>query len=253
MVERLISDPPGEIDTLLLEGTTVGREGLEREVTSESDVEDALTSTFRRSMGLALVHASAQNIDRMVSIFRACLRSERTLLVDLYAALILEATGNHRIPQSHWDRVALCVPHFQRLRIKEESWFDVLGRHSVNRVYADRQVAKTPERFALLFRPLWQRDLERAGCLDGAVLIHSQWQGYLTEPRFQALERWREERGIGFEIIHTSGHAGVGDLRRLAEALDPGKVVPIHTTCPEGFASIHERVVRHSDGEWWEV
>ena len=253
LFERLIAEPPLAIDALLLEGTLVGQEPHAHRIRSESDLQVAFQRAFKETRGLALVHASAQNIDRMVTIFKASKDSSRTLLVDLYAAAMLEATDNPRIPQSHWEEVALCVPHRQRVQIKEEGWFTKLDRHKKNRVFLDREVRANPERYVLLFRPLWRRDLERAGCLKDAVLIHSQWKGYLEEKRFQEIERWRASHGIGFEVIHTSGHASIDDLRRLARALNPGKLVPIHTASPDGFGSIHERVVRHSDGEWWDV
>ncbi|MGV7245199.1 hypothetical protein ACRXB1_26230, partial [Caballeronia sp. M23-90] len=43
----------------------------------------------------------------LVSIYRAAKRTGRTLVIDLYAAAVLEATGNTDLPQSHWDGVAL--------------------------------------------------------------------------------------------------------------------------------------------------
>ena len=47
---------------------------------------------FTNTEGLALVHASAQNIDRVVSIMRARKRTRRKLIIALYTAAILEAT-----------------------------------------------------------------------------------------------------------------------------------------------------------------
>ena len=174
-------------------------------------------------------------------------------MIDLYAAMILEATDNPRIPQSFWDRVALCIPKAQRIQIKRNGWFEALARHSIHRVYPVRHIAKAPGSYALLFRGLWMRDLERAEAIKGASLIHSQWEGYLREPRFQEIEAWRVSHGLQFFKIHTSGHASPADLRRFAAALAPRYLVPIHSTAPQKFTSIYSNVVRHADGEWWEV
>ena len=38
-----------------------------------------------------------------------------------------------------------------------------------------------------------------------------------------------EGAGVSFATDHASGRASLADLRRLATALDPGRVVPIHT------------------------
>ena len=62
-----------------------------------------------------------------------------------------------------------------------------------------------------------------------------------------------DARGIPFEIIHTSGHASVADLKRLAAAVGPKALVPIHTFEAERFPDLFENVVVRQDGEWWRV
>ena len=57
------------------------------------------------------------------------------LLIDLYTAVVLEATGRDSIPQSDWDEVRLYTPHRQRVTIKEKGLFLDLGRHKANRVF----------------------------------------------------------------------------------------------------------------------
>jgi ribonuclease J len=100
LTEELIARPPKNINVLLLEGSALGRlEGC-KSFPSEADIEQRLFDIFKDAHGLTLVHASSQNIDRIVSIFRACKRSGKTLVIDLYAAVILEATGSRHIPQA---------------------------------------------------------------------------------------------------------------------------------------------------------
>ena len=251
LVECLIANPPRQIDVLLLEGTTVGRES-ENEPKSEYEVEIELAAIFRSTPGLSLVHASAQNVDRLVSIFRACKKSNRTLVIDLYTAEILAATANPRIPQSDWTDVALCLPQRQRVQIKQNGWFDMLKRHSRNRIYP-QAIAKNPGAYTLLFRSLWMQDLERENCLTGACLIHSQWAGYLKEERFLDLDAWRERHGIVFHQAHTSGHASPTDLKLFAAALAPTTLVPIHSAMPENYGKFYPNVVQRADGEWWTV
>lgn len=253
LVERLLHSPPSDIDVLLLEGTTLGATEHRHAAIAEDDLEAKFIRVFRDCQGLALVHASSQNVDRLVTIYRACLQSGRTLVIDLYTAMVLEATGNPSIPQSDWERVAVCIPLAQRIQIKRNGWFADLKRHTDRRIYADRHLAKTPKDYVLLFRPLWMGELERYGCLADACLIHSQWQGYLTETRFQNIDEWRRRHGMGFHEIHTSGHASPADLKRFAKALAPKRLVPIHSNCPDSYVTLYPDVEQHTDGEWWEV
>jgi ribonuclease J len=94
LFDRLVSQPPLGVHALLLEGTHIGSSGHVREaVTTESEVEAAMAATFRSTTGLAAVVSSAQNIDRLVTVYKACRRAGRTLLVDLYTVAMAQATG----------------------------------------------------------------------------------------------------------------------------------------------------------------
>ncbi|HJO14526.1 MAG TPA: MBL fold metallo-hydrolase RNA specificity domain-containing protein, partial [Candidatus Pacearchaeota archaeon] len=45
-----------------------------------------------------------------------------------------------------------------------------------------------------------------------------------------------DEYGISPIHVHTSGHAGVKQLKEFAEALNPTTIIPIHTLSPERFS-----------------
>ena len=53
---------------------------------------------------------------------------------------------------------------------------------------------------------------------------------------------------------HTSGHASVGDLRRLTQAVNPTTVVPIHTEAPGRYGhALQRHITPHPDGVWWPI
>ena len=188
----------------------------------------------------------------MVSLYRACKRTGRTLIIDLYAAEVLRATGNVNIPQSHWPNVAVYIPHYQRVQIKRSARFDLLALHKSQRIFAEQLKALTP-RAAMLFRPAMLNDLDRADCLAGARAIWSQWDGYLKQERGEALLSSLAARKIPVARAHTSGHASIVDLKRLAEAVAPNMLVPIHTYQPQQFPEHFKAVSLKNDGVWWEV
>lgn len=252
LFERLLEKPPTNIDALLLEGSSVGRICDEQQFPKESNIEAQLVKIFSTTEGMALVHTSAQNIDRIVSIFRASKKTGRKLVIDLYTAAILEATGNQKIPQSDWPEVALFVPQTQRIQIKENAWFDLLKRHANNRIYIEH-LKEAPRKSTLLFRPLHRFDLERGKCLAGASYIYSQWEGYWERGNYNTVKDWLGKHNIRKHSIHTSGHASPGDLERLVAAIKPRKVVPIHSFMPERYQELFPNVEMHDDGEWWEV
>jgi ribonuclease J len=252
LFEKLISDPPGKIDALILEGTTIGRLGDGQVFPIESDVEKQLVEAFSDTGGLVMVQASAQNIDRVVSIMRASKRTGRRLVIDLYTAAILEATGNRNIPQSDWPELALYVPQKQRVQIKREKWFGLLDRHKSNRIFIE-ELHQASGKTTLLFRPLHIPDLGRGECLAGAAFIYSQWEGYWERGDCDPTKKWLEQNGIQKQSIHTSGHASTADLQRLALAIEAKKVIPIHSFLPDRYPEVFANVEVHGDGEWWEV
>jgi ribonuclease J len=252
LFERMIANPTKNIDVMLLEGSSLGRLDMDQSFKTEMELEVELVEAFKASKGLAMVHCSSQNIDRIVSIIRASKRTGRTLVIDLYTAVILEATGNSSIPQSSWQDVALFIPQSQRVKIKKNAWFDLLKHHSANRIFREA-ISEEPHQYTILFRPLYQGDLTRGKCLDGASYVYSQWEGYWERGEYDDVKRWLEKHGIEKRSIHTSGHASPKDLKRFVEALAPKVVVPIHTFQPQQYKLMYPTVEMHVDEEWWDV
>ena len=136
--------------------------------------------------------------------------------------------------------------------IKNSKLFDLLKKHSKNRIFIEKLQAE-PARYVLLFRPLHISDLIKTDMLKDAVYVYSQWEGYFEKDSFNYLREWLIKYNISKVSVHTSGHAGIGDLKRFAEALNPSAIVPIHTFMPEKYEEIFNNVYLHADGEYWEV
>jgi len=100
---------------------------------------------------------------------------------------------------------------------------------------------------------LHRLDLERAECLAGATYIYSQWEGYWAQGAYDRVKNWLVRHSIQKHSIHTSGQASPSDLKKLVSAINPDKVVPIHSFFPEKYPELFPNVEAHNDGEWWEV
>jgi ribonuclease J len=99
------------------------------------------------------------------------------------------------------------------------------------------------------FRASMAAELEAIRCLAGGLLVYSMWPGYLERGALD-LRDWAARNGMTFEVMHTSGHAGSKDLRRLVRALSPRMLVPIHTLAPERFGQFGCQVWPARDGTW---
>jgi len=252
LVDKLIDSPPPNVNVLLMEGTCIGRSDSDRGFPTEADLETRFVEIFKQTTGMPLVWCSGQNIDRLVTVFRACKKSGRQFIIDMYTAEILRATGNERVPQADWDGIRVFLPKSQKYRIIKQAAFDTSDSYKPFRIYSDQLAAVAPKS-VLLFRPSMMRDLDDAACTAGASVICSVWAGYLNDPSNQRFLTWMKDRGIPLEHCHTSGHASVADLRRMREAFADAVAVPVHLADRDGFVKLFESVQLHQDGEWWEI
>jgi ribonuclease J len=153
LYERLVAKPPRPVHAMLMEGSSLGRLDPGQQFPTERAIEAQLVERFGPD-GFVGVCASAQNIDRVVSIYRACKRTGRTLLLDLYAMEILRATGNPNVPAAGWPSLAIYVPEYQRRHIARTERFDIVARYKPNRIYREA-ISTFVARAVMLFRPPW--------------------------------------------------------------------------------------------------
>lgn len=250
--ERFLKHPPSDVDVLLMEGTTIGRSGSEAKFKTEQELEQCFLEYISDSKGMVLVWTSGQNIDRLVTIFKACKRSGRQLILDMYTAEILRTTGNQKLPQADWKGVKVFLPDSQRRQFIKKQQFKLVDRYKPFRIYPI-QLALQASHSVMLFRPSMVRDLEKAECLREATLIYSLWPGYLKRQELRSFHEWLDKLSIPLVHCHTSGHASPQDLQRFAKAIAPKMLVPIHSFATKRFKEYFENVEMKKDGQWWEV
>ena len=249
----LLAHPPPAVDTLLLEGTHVRSDGTDwPQGPSEAHVLEQLVATFEERKGLILAAFSAQNIDRLCSVHQACLRSGRTLIVDLYAATMALVSGEPDAPVPGSPGYRIWVPQNQRVRIKRAQEFERVKQLGEARVFPN-QLRGMAEDSVLLFRGGLAKPLGRAVDLDDATLVWSMWSGYLKGDHGAATRQLISEHRWQVRHHHASGHASVADLQALVAAMAPKTVVPIHTEGADRYSDLFAGVSVHADGQWWEI
>lgn len=249
--DRLVAAPP-VCEVLLMEGTHVRASGEEAPRSTERDVEDDLLATINETPGMVAVFSSAQNIDRLVTVYRAARRSGRTLVVDLYTASVAAATGRDSIPRPGFPGLAVYVPQRQRRRVLQTKEFHRVQEIADERLFPE-DLARDRSKLVYLGVSSTADELIDAGALAGGLVAWSLWHGYLTEPSGVRLTSRLAADGIPIVQHHTSGHAYVDDLARLVDAFAPARVVPIHSEATHRFADLFPRVEPHPDYEWWDV
>lgn len=246
LLERLIADPITDVDCLVMEGSMLGMsEGPYRD---EAAVEKALHDIIADQGSYTFIFCSSQNLDRLVSVYRAVKRVGATLVIDLYTAFVLDKLRSisTRIPQFDWDRIRVLYSysHAQKLAAYDK---ELLYKYRRTKIGFE-EIKANPKDTVLLCKDnsYFRVMLRHLGDLINTKAIYSMWHGYLMRSN---LARVLESHGIGMIEIHTSGHAYREALQRLSQALKPKYVVPIHTFHPEYYSELFENVIQLSDGE----
>lgn len=248
LVRNLMQSPPPDIDVLLMEGTNLGSNKTTK---SEPDLEDDFVGLFRLTPGRVFVCWSAQNIDRTVSIYRACLKSGRTLVVDLYTAEVLELLADSgRLPRAGWNNLKVVITRAFVGLYRSKGRGDFVERMAVHGVSASR-LADNCGKWVIMIRPSLMRDMIPKGVTPNSndSWSYSQWGGYLKQPDGGALKEWFDQGGAKATHIHTSGHASVADLQAFAAAIKPKALVPIHGVAWDSDSDGFCNIVRLRDGE----
>lgn len=248
--DRFCRRPPAPVDVLLMEGTTLGRP--DRTNPTETEVELQAAALLKSSDLPALAVFSPMNLDRVVSLHRAAVRAGRRLYMDAYGALCIEQFRALGVRLPRLGRKAGDIG----VLLGGEPWLDrpehqAFKNQLVSSLASpfDRALGEKPL-IACRFR-LLSRLEKRAEALRGGLLLYSQWAGYLEKDA--RLTSFAERLGLAIHHVHTSGHADLGTLRRLIEAVKPKVLVPIHTdsasTYPAQFGLVSVRLLE--DGESW--
>lgn len=246
LFERILHDPPKDIDCLLLEGTRLGRsENTETltEYPDEQSVEEKLVSILKEKTNIALMLCSSQNLDRLVSAYRAVLKTNSILVIDLYTAFVLQALSglSSRLPQYHWKgiRVKYWKHHAEKLAGSgHQDFLYAANKHKIKileiieRRAEILMLAKSNSLFPIITKNLPDyKDLR---------VIWSMWRGYLTGE--EPVSKFCSQNNLEISFVHTSGHAPLKDLKRFAEAIQPRKIIPIHTEFPHRYQDLFPNV-----------
>lgn len=171
--KRLLAEPAIKgVDVMLMEGTHLGRQG-HADAQTEATLEDDVTESISNAKGLVLACFSGQNIDRVVTFWKAARRAGRTFVADAYLAHILEALNRSTLPKP-----PVFLPKSMKAKLIRENNTEVVLPFRRRRVYLE-QIADRANKLVMMFRSSMTHEFEGLGCLKGGKLIYSQWPGYL--------------------------------------------------------------------------
>jgi len=250
LLDTVIRNPPANVDYLVMEGSMLGRdEGL---YLNEDAVEQAMYQLIQHQGGPCYVFTSSQNLDRLVSIYRATRRSNKTLVIDLYTAFVLDKLSilSPSVPQFSWQGVRVLFSHYHAGKLADQD-LQLLYKYRKSKIDFEEIRDNQRDKVILVKDSQYSRTvISKLRQRAKATAVFSMWSGYLERTN---LRHFLESQNIEMTEVHTSGHAYLSQLKSLAEALKPRFVIPIHTFHPERYSDIFPNVIQLKDGETMEL
>ena len=221
---KMLSYYAKDIDYIICEGTTVSRTG-EPPMTEHELGRKA--AELMKSKPHVFVLCASTNIDR-IGVFYHANPKGRFFVCDKYQKEQLEIVRDgHKDKSSFYDfsHVYDYAPNLDKHM--EEKGFCMLIRQG----------------------EFFKRVIEKYK--DNCLIIYSMWTGYLDDrARSQGLCDFLAL--YEYQVLHTSGHASLQDLKQVYDTVKPKRgFIPFHTDAPEKFSEIipERDLILLNDGE----
>lgn len=233
---------PKNVDYLLMEGTTIGRG--QQSFPSEKELEENFIDVFKSKQEINLINTSAQNIDRLITIYRACKRTNKLMVVDVYTAAIMKEMAEYATipyPSASFPEIKVMYPYFLSKMIADKIGKEFLYQFQPFKITKE-EISERRKEIVFLIRPSMKADIDRIAKMENGNFIYSMWSGYLEQPKTKAFIDHLNSKGFSFHQIHTSGHADIETLKDMVTAMKPKNLVPIHTFDGDDYKDIFKDV-----------
>ncbi len=250
LFKQLVEKPPQNIDCLLMDGAAFDREDAEYK--TEVEVEKRLEEILNQRKNMTFLFVSSQNIERIVSAYKACLNTGSIFVIDIYTAFVLDKLRKvfKRIPQFNWKNLRIKFQKNQAEALAAAGYRDLLYVYNKRKIDVF-EISRNKQRILMLASdnsvfPVILKDIKDVA---GATIAYSMWEGYLSE-QFGV---FCGEKGLILEYIHTSGYPNPEDLQAFASAIKPKTLASIHTFDAQKYPLLFNNVKILSNGEAFDI
>ena len=242
---RLYKDLPQNVDYLILEGTNIGKST--DKIETENDIKNQFAEHFQKdSDRINFIWCSGQNIDRLVTIYKACLISDKIFVPDLYVANVLAEVHllNIKIP-SPSSHPHIKVSYATSYHLDKHKDFAFRMRsYKIDSV----EIAKSPEKYVVIVRPSMLVFMKKIDAAKANFHI-SLWKNYETKDENKGFFDWISQKGYNKIYPHTSGHADRQGLIKIVNHIKPQAIIPIHTQYKDKYGEFFGSVIVLEDKE----
>ena len=258
LTEAIMRTPPKRVDVLIMEGTNLPAAGAVLKPTpTEAELEEQFASLFKTCTGRVFVSWASTNIDRTVTLYRACKQSGRVLVPDLYCMLVLMRLNEFaQIPQPEWKGGHMRAVATRKMmdlmkRLGEPGLIEYLKKHRA--AMSANKLPATPEKWVIMARSSLVDDYRKKGVVptEDDAWVWSLWNGYLEQESTLPMREFFAPCQKAY--IHSSGHASLDVLQKFAKAMQPKMLIPVHGETWMEHTDTFPGIISVQDGQWIKI
>lgn len=229
----------GTPDVVLSEGTNIAK----AELSSEQEVLEKSTTIIQGCKSLAIADFSEPDFDRFRTMKSAAQKNDRELVIEPRRMWILHAINKCRGLKApsivkddaiRWfDGEKKRISKYEKLLHEADPPIKRLAERSVK----VKDIQKNPNRYVFCSSFASISAIQRVKPPESGIYLLSASEPFNEESEisFEKLLNWLALSGLAMYSAHCSGHIHPLQLCQTLEAIQPKRVVPIHTEAPDLF------------------
>jgi ribonuclease J len=244
---------------MICEGTRVNS----TQADSEERVKEVAKERVDKTKGLAVVNFPVRDTDRMQSFFQVAQQTDRSLVINLKQAYLLELfrASGLTTPKIDDDHLRVYIPRKTWGVYKDDRFSEKIQREDYD--YWEREFLDHANSVTAMDIRENQDDyifrcdfFELKELIDvkpdaGSCYIRSVCEPFDIEMELdlKKAENWLTHFGLyPYTQIHASGHLNYDDIRDVIDTVQPKVLIPVHTQHPEVFKNFHDNVILPEKG-----
>ena len=259
LFNNFLNNHPSVAECLLLENDIIDREN--GDYPDEQTVCEKIKKIINASDNKYIfVFCPLQNVNRLISLYKAVKSTYSTFIIDIYTACILDALHNqyNDIPQysSQNVRVFFADSYHKNNTDKYAAVIEKAGMAYLLQEFVRRKISleqlKTPDnKVVVLIQKSMLPMIEKLPGIAGSTLIFSSKEGYIDSRDNKSKYFWdfMLKNKISVEPVHTDSSAAIAKLKKVIAAINPDVIIPVHCTDQAKFSSSFQKVKFLNTGE----
>ncbi len=224
LFKKMLERPPEDIEGLLMEGHSAlsDKGACKDEMAAQTRIEEAL----KKADNVTFLSTPSENIDRLVSAYKACLKTNSIFVIDIYTAYLLDRLRkiSKHIPPFNWHNI--------RVKFYKDQADTLAGKVSTQLLYHYNtkkidifEINEKKNKVLMLLRDssMLPDMIKSIDGSKGAKMICSMSDGRLADD----FKEYCRKKAFMLEYVYTSGYAEDEDKEAFAGAVKPKVLIRI--------------------------